>query len=98
MWNVLCLRMLMGAVFLTKIIEADVFVLIALGCLILYGLALINGSKFTFGVIHLLRYGMIVLGLINRWFDGLGLYFLAAGFGLLHILYGLVMWNKYERI
>lgn len=96
MWNVL-LPMLVGAVFLLKLIEAGVFGLIAPGCLIFYGLALVNGSKFTLGEIRYLGYAMIILGLINCWFPGFGLYFWAAGFGLLHILYGLVMWNKYER-
>jgi hypothetical protein len=95
-WNIL-LPMLVGAVFLLKIIEAGVFGLIAPGCLLFYGLALVNGSKFTLGEIRYLGYAMIILGLINCWFPGYGLYFWAAGFGLLHILYGLVMWNKYER-
>ncbi len=96
MWNVL-LPMVAGGVFLLKLIEAGVFGLIAPGCLIFYGLALVNGSKFTLGEIRYLGYVMILLGLINCWFPGFGIYFWAAGFGLLHILYGLVMWNKYER-
>ncbi len=96
MWNV-CLPMLAGGVFLLKLIEAGVFGLIAPGCLIFYGLALVNGSKFTLGEIRYLGYAMLVLGLINCWFPGFGLYFWAAGFGLLHIFYGLAMWNKYER-
>lgn len=96
MWNVL-LPMLVGAVFLLKLIEAGVFGLIAPGCLIFYGLALVNGSKYTLGEIRYLGYAMILIGLINCWFPGYGLYFWAVGFGLLHISYGLVMWNKYER-
>jgi hypothetical protein len=38
-----------------------------------------------------------VLGLINLFFVGYGLYFWAAGFGVLHIIYGGYMWWKYER-
>jgi len=26
-----------------------------------------------------------------------GLLFWAIGFGILHIIYGVIMWNKYER-
>lgn len=95
-WNV-ALPMFAGGVFLLKLIEAGVYGLIAPGCLIFYGLALINGAKYTLGEIRYLGYAMIILGLINCWFPGYGLYFWAAGFGVLHIIYGVVMWNKYER-
>lgn len=96
MWNVL-FPMAAGGIFLLKLIEAGVFGLIAPGCLIFYGIALVNGSKFTLGEIRYLGYALIVLGLINCWFPGYGIYFWAFGFGVLHIIYGLVMWNKYER-
>ncbi len=96
MWNVI-MPMIAGGVFLLKLIEAGVYGLIAPGCLIFYGLALVNGSKFTLGEIRFLGYAMIVLGIINCWYPGLGLYFWAAGFGLFHIIYGLLMWNRYER-
>jgi hypothetical protein len=96
LWNVL-LPMAVGGIFLLKLIEAGVIGLIAPGCLIFYGLALINGSKYTLGEIRYLGYANVLLGLINCWFPGLGLYFWAMGFGVLHIVYGIVMWNKYER-
>ncbi len=95
-WNI-ALPLFAGGIFLLKLIEAGVYGLIAPGCLIFYGIALVNGAKYTFGEIRFLGYAMIGLGLINCWFPGYGLYFWAAGFGLLHIIYGIVMWNKYER-
>jgi len=66
-------------------------------CLIFYGLALINGSKYTVSEVRYLGYLELVLGIVNLWATRYGLYFWAAGFGVLHILYGIVMWNKYER-
>ncbi|MBK8088311.1 MAG: hypothetical protein IPK31_10395 [Chitinophagaceae bacterium] len=96
MWNV-ALPMIAGGIFLLKLIEAGVFGLIAPGCLIFYGIALVNGAKYTLGEIRYLGYALIILGLVNCWFPGYGLYFWAAGFGVLHIIYGIVMWNKYER-
>jgi hypothetical protein len=39
----------------------------------------------------------IVLGLVNTQFTGYGLYFWAVGFGILHIIYGVLMWWKYEK-
>jgi hypothetical protein len=65
--------------------------------LVFYGLALVSGSKYTLSDIRYLGFCEIILGLINTQFIGYGLYFWAAGFGLLHILYGFVMWWRDER-
>lgn len=92
-----CIPMVVGGIFLLKLIENGTYALIAPGCLIFYGLALINGSKYTLGEIRYLGYCQIALGIISCWFTGLGLYFWAFGFGILHIIYGAVMWYKYER-
>jgi hypothetical protein len=86
-----------GAVFLFRMLQLAQFDLVAPGCLIFYGLALINGSKYTLGEVKYLGYGNLLLGVINLWYVGYGLHFWAMGFGVLHIVYGIVMWNKYER-
>ena len=89
--------MVAGGLYILKLIEHGSFGLIAPGCLIFYGLALVNGSKYTLGEVRFLGYGQIILGIINLWYTGYGLYFWAAGFGVLHIVYGAIMWSKYER-
>jgi hypothetical protein len=89
--------MLVGGLFILKLVEAGNYGLIAPGCLIFYGLALVNASKFTLAEIRYLGYAQLILGVINLWFIGKGLYFWAAGYGVLHIVYGIVMCNKYER-
>ena len=71
--------------------------LIAPATLIFYGLALINGSKYTLEDIRYLGYCEIALGLIATMFIGYGLFFWAFGFGILHILYGTIMYFKYEK-
>lgn len=65
--------------------------------LIFYGLALVNASKFTLNDIKYLGYLEIGLGLVASFFLGYGLIFWALGFGLLHIIYGTIMWFKYDR-
>lgn len=65
--------------------------------LVFYGLALVNASPYTFSDIRYLGFAEIVLGLISAYFVGYGLYFWAVGFGILHILYGAIMYYKYER-
>lgn len=89
--------MIAGAIYLFKQMQFGNYGLIAPGCLIFYGLALVNASKYTLGEIRYLGYCQILLGIVNCWFVGYGLYFWAAGFGVLHIIYGSVMWFKYER-
>jgi hypothetical protein len=78
-------------------VQDGIFSLIAPGCLIFYGLALVNASKYTLKEVRYLGYGQMILGIINLWFIGYGIFFWAIGFGVLHILYGTMMWWKYEK-
>jgi hypothetical protein len=96
MWNV-CVPLAVGGVFVFRLMQLGDYGMIAPACLIFYGLALVNASKYTLGEVRYLGYGMLVLGLINCWFIGYGLYFWAIGFGILHIAYGIGMWLKYEK-
>lgn len=89
--------MLAGGIYLLREMQLGVYGLIAPGCLIFYGLALVNASKYTLNEIRYLGYCQIVLGIINCWFVGDGIYFWAVGFGILHIIYGIVMWYRYEK-
>jgi hypothetical protein len=93
----LAIPLIAGGLYMFKLMEQGSFGLIAPGCLLFYGLALVNASKYTLGEIRYLGYCQIALGLINLAFVGYGLYFWAIGFGVLHIVYGFYMWNKYER-
>lgn len=89
--------MVVGGILILKMLDLEYYQLIASTSLFFYGLALINASKYTLTEIRYLGFGQLILGLINLWLVGYGLYFWAAGFGLLHIIYGIIMWNKYER-
>ena len=71
--------------------------LIAPATLLFYGLGLINASKYTLSDIRYLGFTEIILGLIASIFVGYGLLFWAMGFGVMHIIYGAVMYYKYER-
>ncbi len=63
--------------------------------LIFYGLALVNASKYTLKEVRSLGILEIILGLLAMQFIGYGLLFWAIGFGGLHIIYGIVMQQKY---
>lgn len=64
--------------------------------LIFYGLAIINASHYVVHDVRYLGFSEIILGLIAIFFIGYGLFFWTIGFGILHILYGAVMYFKYE--
>ncbi|MEK7226126.1 MAG: hypothetical protein AAB221_10615 [Bacteroidota bacterium] len=95
-WN-MTIPLLAGAGFVLAMLKYDEWRFVAPACLIFYGLALVNASKYTLTDIRYLGYCEIILGLANMFFIGYGLYFWAAGFGVLHIIYGAAMWWKYER-
>lgn len=96
LWNT-CIPMLAGGVLVLRLLYLDLGGLVAPVCLLFYGVALVNGSKYTLGEVRYLGYAEIILGAVNCAFPGYGLYFWAAGFGVLHIVYGIWMWNKYEK-
>lgn len=64
--------------------------------LIFYGMALVNGSKYTFREIGNLGIIQIVLGLLAFHFVQYGLLFWAAGFGVVQMVYGLIIQKKYS--
>ena len=89
--------MIAGGLFIIAMLQYSEWRFVAPACLIFYGLGLISGSRYTLSDIRYLGFSEVVLGLINTQFIGYGLYFWAIGFGVLHIVYGFVMWWKYER-
>lgn len=65
--------------------------------LIFYGLALVNASKYTIGNIKYLGYTEIILGLICAALPGYGFWFWILGFGVLHIVYGSLIYFKEKK-
>lgn len=95
-WNTL-MPMIAGGFLLWRMIEMQQYELVPAASLIFYGLALVNGSKYTLGEVRYLGYAELLTGTIALWFPASALYFWAFGFGILHIIYGVAMWWKYER-
>jgi hypothetical protein len=89
--------MVTGGLFILIILYTGHFGLAAPTSLLFYGLALIQGSSNTFDEIRYLGYCEIILGLISALYPGYGLIFWAIGFGILHIVYGVIMHNKYDK-
>jgi hypothetical protein len=93
----LVIPLVAGGLFILAMLQNDEWRYVAPASLVFYGLALLNASQYTLTDIRYLGYFEILLGLVNTQFVGYGLYFWTAGFGLLHIVYGFIMWQKYEK-
>lgn len=95
LYNV-AIPLITGGVFCFILVYYRLIFLIAPTTLVFYGLALLNGSKYTLPEIQWLGISEILLGLVACILPGYGLFFWAIGFGVLHIVYGAVMYKKYE--
>lgn len=86
-----------GGLFIVILALKGYFVLISSVCLLFYGLALINASGRTFKEIKYLGIFEILLGLTSALLPGFGLIFWSIGFGVLHIIYGILMHYRYDQ-
>ena len=93
----LAIPLIAGGLFCVTLVLHGGIGLVAPATLIFYGLALINASKYTLRDIRYLGLSELVLGLVASFMAGYGLIFWSIGFGVLHIVYGLLMYFKYER-
>ena len=86
-----------GGILCIVLYQYNLIALIAPFTLVFYGLACINASKFTLGDIEYLGIANVIIGLIATQFIGYGVYFWALGFGVFHIIYGTLMYTKYDK-
>ena len=86
-----------GGIFCAILYFKGIHWLILPSMLIFYGLTLFNASKFTFEEIRYLGIIEIFLGLAAAWFADLGLLLWAIGFGIMHIIYGFYLHQRYEK-
>lgn len=93
----LAVPLVAGGLFCLKLFVSGAPELVVPGLLLFYGLALLNGSKYTLDEIKYLGITLLGLGLVGLLLPGYGLLLFGAGFGLGHIGYGLLMYNRYER-
>ncbi len=86
-----------GGIFSFLLIIQGATHMVAASTLIFYGLSLINGSRYTLNDIRYLGIIEIALGIMAGIFIGHGLLFWVIGFGFMHIIYGILMYSKYEK-
>ena len=91
----LLIPLITGGIFCLILLFNGYVGIIAPLTLIFYGLALVNASKYTLKEVRSLGIAEIILGLIATYFIGFGLLFWSIGFGVLHIIYGIIMKIRY---
>jgi len=86
-----------GGIFTLLLMQRGMFIAVASSLLIFYGLALVAAGSFTFKEIKGLGMCEIAIGLLALVFPGYGIIFWSIGFGVLHIIYGVIVHNKYDK-
>lgn len=104
-WDETTKRLLLN--FMIPLVTGGIYILIKLNSqhygltaalmLIFYGLALVNASKYTIGNVKYLGYVEIIAGLLCAAFPGYGFLFWVFGFGVMHIIYGSIMYFQEKK-
>lgn len=95
-WN-FSIPLLTGGLFCIALLYHGHYGLTSSVMLLFYGMSLINVSKYTFSNVAWLGYAFVTLGLLDCFFEGHGLLFWTLGFGVFHIIYGILFYLLYER-
>lgn len=88
--------LIIGGLFTIILLFQGYFKIAVPSMLLFYGLALLNASKYSQHDIKSLAFTMITLGLISAILLQYGLVMWSLGFGVSHIIYGTVMYFKYD--
>jgi len=105
LWNATAKRMLVdlavpllaGGILCVIQLQQGYYDLLPGTTLVFYGLGLFTAHRHTITEVRWLAICEIGLGLLAATLPGFGLIFWGIGFGLLHIVYGTIMYLKYEK-
>jgi len=92
----LCPAMIAGAVLTLVFYRHDLFPMMPGAWLLLYGVAVVTGGAFSVRVVPIMGVSFMAIGTLAlfspfRWAN----WFMAAGFGALHIVFGIVIARRY---
>lgn len=103
-WDALTRRLLFnffvplvaGGIYTLLILFKEQYGQVSALMLIFYGLALFSASKYTLGDIKYLGIIQMILGILCSILPQFGFWFWVIGFGVVHIIYGGIMYQKYD--
>jgi hypothetical protein len=92
----LFIPLIAGGFFILILYVGEQWQLIVPTMLIFYGLSLVSAGKFTYSEVFYLGLAELITGLLAALFKESFILFWILGFGFLHIVYGLIMYRKYQ--
>lgn len=92
----LAIPLMAGGAFALVLLSHGIIGLVPGVTLMFYGMALLNASKYTLNDIRYLGIMEIFLGFVAAAYYQYSLVCWTIGFGVLHIIYGIVLYFKYE--
>jgi hypothetical protein len=93
----LAIPVLVGGFFSLLLLRLGLVSLLAPVTLLFYGMGLLNSSKYTLRAVQTVGFLFILLGLLATACLEYGLLIWTMGFGLVHIVYGFIIYIRYER-
>lgn len=93
----LAVPLLAAGIFCLGLVYHQLLWLVCPTMLTFYGLTLLNASRYTYRDLEYLGLCEVALGLLSLFLTGYSLLAWTIGFGVLHVVYGTVMWLKYDR-
>ena len=85
-----------GGFFILILYIGNQWQLIVPAMLIFYGLSLVSAGKFTYSEVFYLGLAELVTGFLAAVFQQSFILFWILGFGFLHVVYGVIMYRKYQ--
>lgn len=93
----MALPLIAGGIYCAILYNQQHIEMIIPSTMIFYGFALLNASKYTLTDIRYLGILQVILGLVSSVYYDYALLFWGFGFGILHIVYGIAMYLKYDK-
>ena len=84
-----------GALLTIALVDAGARHLLPGTWLALYGAGVTAGGTFSLRAVRWMGVALVVLGGLALWMPQQGIVFLAAGFGVMHILFGIYLVGKH---
>ncbi|MCU0395358.1 MAG: hypothetical protein MUF29_05590 [Chitinophagaceae bacterium] len=97
MVNAMAVPLVAGGLLCLVVLSAGPIAWLVPLTLLFYGLSLHSAGNYTFREVQHLGLIQIGLGLLSAWQVEYSLLLWATGFGLMHIVYGIYLYVKYER-
>lgn len=86
-----------GGIFSILLTRFGLIAIAAPATLLFYGMGLVSASKYTLDAVRTVGLLFVFLGLLATYFLTYGFLIWTLGFGLLHVIYGFIIYVKYER-